>query len=374
MSTMGRGHTHDPARQEELVAPAVADAFTLPASWYTRADVFQAERERVFSATWQLVAHSAALSKPGDYVTVNLVGEPLLLVRGDDGVLRAFYNVCRHRAGPVALGSGCRRAFQCGYHGWTYGLDGRLRQAREIQGTRHFDPEEYGLVPVGVADWGPLVFVNLDPAAPPLSTVMDPIDQEMSAAGFDLGRVAPRVRRCYEIQCNWKVYVDNYLEGYHIPIVHPGLFRELDYLRYQVQPRGHYSKQVSPTRSAGTGDAQSGYGRYEAGTEALYYWIWPNLMLNIYPDNVSTNVILPLGADRTLTIFEWFFLPEVGEEDVEATVAFSDQIQQEDIDICEHVARGLQSASYDRGRFVAARENGVHHFHRLMAAALPSHR
>lgn len=369
MSTMKKRRTSNPG-SELLVAPEVAEAFTLPSSWYTRPDGLQAERKRVFGASWQLVAHAAALANPGDYATVNLVGEPLLLARGDDGVLRAFYNVCRHRAGPVALGSGCRRAFQCAYHGWTYGLDGHLRQAREIDGTRHFDPEAFGLVPVAVAEWGPLVFVNLDPAAPPLDAAMAPIDQEMRAAGFDMARVAPRVRRDYEIQCNWKVYVDNYLEGYHIPFVHPGLFRELDYARYQVEPRGHYSKQFSPTRSAGTGASQSGYGRYDAGTEALYYWIWPNLMLNIYPDNVSTNVILPLGVDRTLTIFEWFFEPGADDAAVRDTVAFSDQIQQEDIVICEHVARGLHSASYDRGRFVAARESGVHHFHRLMAAAL----
>lgn len=358
------------ALADEVVASEVAEAFTLPSSWYTRDDVFRAERRRVFGASWQLVAHQQALAAPGDYVTVELVGEPLLLVRGDDGVLRAFYNVCRHRAGPVAVGAGCRHGFQCAYHGWTYSWDGRLTQAREIAGTRRFDPGDFGLAPVAVDAWGPLVFVNLDPAAAPLDQVMAPITEEMAQAGFRWDGVAPRVRRDYEIRCNWKVYVDNYLEGYHIPLVHPGLFRELDYARYRVEPRGHYSKQISPTRSAGQNAPGTGYGRYAAGTEALYYWLWPNLMLNVYPDNVSTNVILPLGVGRTLTIFEWLFAPGADAAEVDDTVAFSDQVQQEDIVICEAVARGLQSASYHRGRFVAARENGVHHFHRLMAERL----
>jgi len=352
------------------VADDVRSAFTLPASWYRRLDVEALERERVFAATWQLVAHADALARPGDYVTTELIGEPLLLVRGSDGVLRAFFNVCRHRAGPVAVGSGCQKAFACAYHGWTYGLDGRLLTARETAGTEDFDRADFGLVPARVDSWGPLVFINLDGTAPPLAEWLAPVVRDIADAGFDLSQLAPTYRRDYEIACNWKVYVDNYLEGYHIPIVHPGLFRELDYSRYMVEPHGYYSKQFAPTRTAGTGAPGSGYGRYADGTEALYYWMWPNLMLNIYPDNVSTNVIVPLGPDRVLTIFEWFFAPGTDPQAVAETVAFSDQIQQEDIRICEQVARGLKSRSYDRGRFVAARENGVHHFHRLMAEAL----
>jgi len=175
-------------------------------------------------------------------------------------------------------------------------------------------------------------------------------------------------RKDWTVECNWKVYVDNYLEGYHIPIVHPSLFRELDYARYATETRRLHSIQHAPVRASAPGKLRSGEGE-----EAEYYWIFPNLMLNVYPDNFSTNVILPLGPERTVTIFEWFFRdpddPAV-RRIVEDTVAFSDEIQLEDVAICEAVQRGLRSRTYDRGRYSVRRENGVHHFHRLYAAAM----
>jgi choline monooxygenase len=174
-------------------------------------------------------------------------------------------------------------------------------------------------------------------------------------------------RRDYVIECNWKVYVDNYLEGYHLPAAHPSLFRELDYAQYRVDTFRYYSSQNAPIRAAAGGESR----RYEFGDSAkraLYYWIFPNYMLNVYPDNLSANIIVPLGPEKTLTIFEWF---AYGNAEVEqATIDFSDEIQQEDIRICESVQRGLRSRHYDRGRFSLKRENGVHHFHGLLAEFL----
>ncbi|MCS6911367.1 MAG: hypothetical protein NZM11_12500, partial [Anaerolineales bacterium] len=165
--------------------------------------------------------------------------------------------------------------------------------------------------------------------------------------------------------CNWKVYCDNYLEGYHIPVAHPGLYRVLDYERYRVEPRRYHSRQLSPLRPT----AGNRYADLRADTEVLYYWVFPNFMLNIYPDNLSANIVLPLGPERTLTIFEWFF-HDLGSgaawEAVQQGIAFSDEIQREDIEICEAVQRGLRSRSYTQGRFSVKRENGVHHFHSLV--------
>ena len=184
-------------------------------------------------------------------------------------------------------------------------------------------------------------------------------------------------RRDYVIECNWKVYVDNYLEGYHLPIAHPGLFKELDYDAYRVETFRYYSKQHAPIRELKPGEEPGRDRRYirQPGTEedALYYWVFPNTMFNIYQDNMSSNLILPLGVDKTLTVFEWFFAqPGTGPgwESMQQTIAFSDQIQQEDIALCEHVQRGLRSRSYDRGRFNAKRENGVYHFQRLVTEFL----
>jgi choline monooxygenase len=353
-------------------AADLAQAQTMPSRWYTDPRFLEAEKPGVFWRTWQPVGRTDMVARPGDYFTCEVTGEPLVVTRGADGALRAFYNVCAHRAGPVALGKGNRRSLQCRYHGWTYGLDGRLLAAPEFEGVANWQREEVCLQPVRVVEWGPFVFVNLDADAPDFMAVYGAIDAEIRRKGFDIGRMRAMERRDYDIACNWKVYVDNYLEGYHVPVAHPGLYRELDYEQYRVDTFRYYSSQYAPIRPAKDGDVQGRDRRYvrtEDEAEALYYWIFPNVMLNIYPDNMSINIILPLSHERTLTIFEWYFEEPgtgAGWESMQQTIAFSDEIQQEDIVICETVQKGLQSRAYDRGRFSVKRENGVHHFQALV--------
>jgi choline monooxygenase len=246
-----------------------------------------------------------------------------------------------------------------------------------MEDTLDFDPARFGLMPVRVERWGPFVFVNLDEGAPSLAEILGAIPDEVARAGFHLAAMRRVERREYLVACNWKVYVDNYLEGYHIPIAHPGLFRELDYDQYRVETFRWYSKQHAPMRELKPGQEVGRDRRYlrssDVEADALYYWLFPNTMFNVYPDNMSTNVILPLAHDRTLTVFEWYFAqPGTGGgwESMQQTIAFSDQIQQEDIVLCEQVQRGLRSRSYDAGRFSARRENGVHHFQALVSEAL----
>jgi choline monooxygenase len=347
--------------------PDLRRATTLPSSWYTEPAMFELERERVFARTWQPAARLEELRRPGDFVTADVGGEPVVLTRGQDGALRGFYNVCRHRAGNVAAGKGNRKTLQCRYHGCTYSLEGRLTSTPEFEEAEGFSRDEYGLRPVHVSAWGPFAFVNLDPSAPGLETFLGEIMTETGPIAMDAMRMVER--RDYVVECNWKVYVDNYLEGYHIPVAHPGLYRELDYENYRVDTRRLHSRQMAPLRPALGGGAPRRYADVRPDDQALYYWVFPNFMINIYPDNLSSNLILPLGPERTLTVFEWFFLePGSGEswEGVQQAVAFSDEIQKEDIEICEAVQRGLRSRAYDRGRFSPKRENGVHHFHSLL--------
>jgi len=350
----------------------LATAETMPSRWYVDAAILQLEKEKIFWKTWQPVGRADMVARPGDYFTCDVVGERLVITRGVDGQLRGFYNVCAHRAGPVASGKGNRKSLQCKYHGWTYDLQGRLLAAPEFDGVENWQKEQVCLPQVRVQEWGPFIFVNLDDSAPGFFEVYGDIDAEIQRKGIDISRMRALERRDYDIACNWKVYVDNYLEGYHVPIAHPGLYKELDYEQYHVDTFRYYSSQYAPIRAAKDGEIQGRDRRYirtEDEAEALYYWIFPNTMLNIYPDNMSINIILPIDHARTLTIFEWYFEePGTGSgwESMQQTIAFSDEIQQEDIEICVSVQQGLQSRAYDRGRFSVKRENGVHHFQTLV--------
>ena len=343
----------------------VARAWTLPSNLYTDSTIFAVEKEKIFARSWQVVGHHDQVANAGDYFTTELVGEPLLVVRGTDGKLRAFYNVCRHRAGPPAEGCGSRKLFRCGYHGWTYGLDGTLISATEIEGVEEFRPPDFALVPVRVEEWFNFIFVNLDDDALPLRECLGVLPQQ--AEKFPFSGMKLFERRTYQMECNWKTYVDNYLEGYHLPSVHPGLNRELDYNAYVVKPYAGHVRQFSPIRGAQPGDTTP--RRYQEAREDLttdYFWIFPNWMLNCYPDNISLNIVLPLAPERSLAIFEWYLPePEHGSAKAKASVEFSDQIQVEDVGICEKVQKNLRSRSYSRGRFSVKLEKGVHAFHRM---------
>ena len=341
----------------------LAHAATIPSRYYFDPAVLDEENRCIFGKTWQLVGRADQVRQSGQYFTATVATEAVLVVRGNDGVLRAMSNVCRHRAGPIAKGEGKRPVLQCGYHGWTYTLEGRLHATPEFAGVAEFDKASCVLPQFRVEEWNELVFVNLDPQAESLTQWLGELLADMPKHDYRGFRLAKRKE--WELDCNWKVYVDNYLEGYHIPIVHPGLFRELDYPNYRTETKRNYSIQFAPTKNADRIRTTGGED------EVRYFWLYPNLMLNVYPDNFSTNLILPLGPGRTLTIFEWYFRePEAAAREIDETVAFSDEIQLEDISICEAVQRGLRSTTYESGRYSPERENGVHHFHELYADSL----
>ena len=354
------------------INPEISRAWTLPARLYHDPAILVAEKERIFSQTWQVVGHRDQVASLGDYFTATLIGEPLLIVRGAEGKLRGFYNVCRHRAGPPAEGCGSRKVFRCGYHGWTYGLDGELISATEIDGVEDFCPQDFALTPVRTEEWFNFIFVNLNPEAAPLGESLGELPQQ--AGKFPFATMKLFERRTYDMKCNWKTYVDNYLEGYHLPSVHPGLNRELDYNAYVVEPYARHVRQFSPIRGPQPGDTiPRRYGQAREDLTTDYIWIFPNWMLNCYPDNVSLNIVLPLEAERSLAIFEWY-LPEQEHScaAARASVEFSEQIQIEDVGICQTVQKNLRSRSYSRGRFSVKQEKGVHAFHRMYAEAMQS--
>jgi choline monooxygenase len=366
------------------VNPQLEYAETLASRFYTDPAVLALEKERIFHRAWQLVGTLSqpcgevngsrrTIADPESFFTIDLAGEPVVIVRDAAGTLRAFSNVCRHRAGPIAQGAGCKKVLNCAYHGWTYTLDGRLIGTPEVEGMELFDRSTMGMFPLRCETWEQFIFVSFSADGSSLTEYLGNIPE--LAREFSFSGLALAERRDYIVNCNWKVYVDNYLEGYHIPIVHPGLMKEIDYPRYRCETFRYHSRQLGPVKDVKPEDSDERvYEPASSGlNEALYFWLFPNMMLNFYPDNVQTNLIIPLAYDKTLAIFEWYFHDAASEkvrERAAKAIAFSETVQQEDIHICEAVQRGLQSATYDRGRYSVKRENGVHHFHMLLSEFL----
>jgi choline monooxygenase len=345
--------------------PDIRRASTIPSRLYVDPVYLVLEEDKIFGRTWQLVGRLDQVAVSGQYVTADTGSESIVVVR-DGETLRGFHNICLHRAGPVAEGCGKRQTLQCRYHGWTYRLNGELLNAPEMADAHDFSAASMHLMPVQVATWGPLVFANLDLKAPSLEHFFEDIAQR--SGRFAVSTMQYVGRKSWTIACNWKVYVDNYLEGYHIPVVHPTLHKELDYDQYRVELHRYYSLQHAPIR-AGRG----GNRRYQPASpddEAQYYWVFPNLMLNVYQGQMQTNTILPRGHDSCEVVFEWYAHHPPDDLATDPAwsrlMAFSDDIQAEDISICERVQKNLRSRSYDRGRYSPARESGVHHFHSLL--------
>ncbi|MFL6352480.1 MAG: aromatic ring-hydroxylating oxygenase subunit alpha [Bryobacteraceae bacterium] len=347
------------------------DAFTIPASWYTNPEIFQLELHAVFGRTWQAMGRTDQVTSPGDYVTAQVGNEPVLAVRGAGGSLNGFFNVCRHHAAAVAM-EPCGRAqsFRCPYHGWTYGLDGQLKGAPEFNEVRNFDRAKNGLVPVRVDTWEQFLFVALDPATPSLSKFLGGLAEVVIPLNLENLRFYKR--RVYMLNCNWKVFVDNYLDGgYHVPHLHKGLNSVLEYKQYTIENGERYSLQSSPMVHSGEDDSVASTRR---GERAYYLWLYPNFMINAYKGVMDTNLVVPVGVDRTQVIFDFYFddlSPERAAKNAES-VAVSDKIQDEDVRICESVQRGLNSRAYGAGRLSVRRESGEHLFHRLLAQDLKS--
>jgi choline monooxygenase len=311
--------------------------------------VAELERRTVFSRSWQVAARTEQLKGSGQYVSCEIAKEPVAVVRGGDNVLRGFFNVCRHHAAAVLTESaGATTQLRCPYHGWTYSLEGHLKSAPDLGGVCNFDREQMGLVPVEITAWKRWILARLDRQGPPVTEL----------PGFDDERFQWFERRHYTLDCNWKVFVDNYLDGgYHVPHLHKGLDGRLEYTEYQIESGDRYCLQSSP---------------YAGGGRALYYWVYPNFMINVYPDAMDTNLVVPRGVAQTEVIFDFYFT-DVSNEARERnlnSIAVSEQIQDEDVSICASVQRGLASRAYETGRLSVRRESGEHLFHRLLHADL----
>jgi nitrite reductase/ring-hydroxylating ferredoxin subunit len=323
---------------------------TNPWSWYSDPAVLEREREHIFRHAWHYVGHAGRVPEPSSYFACETGGLPTLVVRDQEGELRAFLNVCRHRGAEVVSGGhGRRETLQCPYHAWTYDLDGRLRSAPRS------DEAELGdlrLFPLRLEAWGPFLFVNADPAAKPLA-----IGVELS---FDPAELIFSERADYTLAANWKIAVENYLECYHCPVAHPGFSKlvDVDAERYELAGDGRVWSQY--------GHARDGGGRCE------FHLVWPGLKINVYPGfaNLSIGPVWPEAPDRTLGFLDYFFGADVPEAAARELIELDDQVGREDTALVESVQRGVRSGLIDRGRLLPASERLIEGFQRQVAASL----
>ncbi|HLZ90777.1 MAG TPA: aromatic ring-hydroxylating dioxygenase subunit alpha [Candidatus Acidoferrum sp.] len=345
-------------------------ASTIPAPWYRDPAVQDLELAAVFGKQWQVAGRLDQVRKSGEFFTTGIAGEPVVVVRGEDAQLRAFFNVCRHHAAAVVPQThGCAKQFRCPYHGWTYGIDGALKGMVEFDGVCNFDRAQNGLIPLPVDVWENFVFVSLDQHAAPLRAFLGavpdlvaPLQLTQKLQYFD--------RRVYTLQCNWKVYVDNYLDGgYHVPHAHKGLSSVIEYTQYTIENFERACLQSSPLVNDSTspaGVASTRQGR------AFYLWIYPNFMINAYEGVMDTNLVVPLAVDKCAVIFDYYFadISDAAGAHHRESIAVSEKVQDEDMAICDSVQRGLGSRAYIAGRLSVRREAGEHLFHRLLHADL----
>ncbi len=351
------------------VDPDISKAETLPSAFYQDAELFESARDKIFARSWQFLGSVDDLVKvPGSVHPLTLLegclDEPMVLTRDMEDQIHTLSNVCTHRGMLVAEAGGNERFLRCRYHGRRFGLDGCFAHMPEFDGVCGFPSERDNLPKIPSAQWGPFMFASLNPVAP-LEDVLRPVQERLgwlplNEFKFDAARV-----REYAIRSHWALYVDNYLEGFHIPFIHAALNQVLDYENYTSHLYPWCNLQLAASKgTVAAFELPTSSPDYGQSISAYYYWVFPNLMLNFYPWGLSVNVVRPLGPDRMKVTF----IPYVWRDELQGSGAGAelDRVEREDEVVVEAVQRGLRSRFYDRGRYSVTREAGVHHFHRLI--------
>lgn len=354
------------------IDPDIRRASTLPGRVYSDPACYALQKERVFARSWQLVAEAARLKAPGHVLPFTLLegclDEPLLLAR-DGEELRCLSNVCTHRGAIVVEGEGHLRTLRCRYHGRRFALDGRFLSMPEFEEAEDFPSPADHLPRVPLERWGPFLFCSLDPAVP-FADWIRPLGERVGFLPLEELTFDPAASRDYLIGVNWALYVDNYVEEFHIPYVHgESLGGSLDYGAYRTETFPWGSLQLGAAREGEPGlSLPAEHPNAGEGVAAFYFWLFPNQMFNFYPWGLSVNVVRPLGPDRTRVSFLCYVLdPSLRSRGAGADLH---RVEMEDEEVVESVQRGVRSRLYDRGRYSPRREVGAHHFHRLLARSM----
>ena len=350
-------------------------SLSLRAEAYVSDDCYEYDKSSILMHSWQWVCHIEKLRAPGDYITTNIAGQSIAIVRGKDDVLRAFYNVCKHRAHELLSGEGRKSVITCPYHAWAYRLDGTLAAAPHTDHLIDFNKDDICLDEVLVEEFCSFIFVNLDVKSAPLSELSGDLGQEINHWAPDLGALTFGHRLTYDIKSNWKNVIDNFLECYHCPTAHKDFCDLVDMETYKVTTHGIYSSHMADAGNS----SNSAYDVSNATirTHAVW-WLWPTTCLMRYPGRSSMIVlnVIPIGPDRTLETYDFYLetpTPDAMEEDA---IKYLDEVLQvEDIGLVESVQRGMSTPAFAQGRIVhdpdgsGKSEHAVHHFHGLVLDA-----
>jgi phenylpropionate dioxygenase-like ring-hydroxylating dioxygenase large terminal subunit len=355
-------------RIDPELGDALARGATLPFDWYTDPELLRLEQERIFRRAWQYAGHTGQVAEPGSFFTASAGLMPIVVTRTRDDELKGFVNVCRHRGHQVAQGAGERETLQCAYHAWTYGLDGKLRAAPRAEREPDFDPTELSLLPVQVDTWGPFMFVNPDADAPSLRETLGRLP-ELLAEVVDVDGLTFHHRSTSDLETNWKVACENFLECYHCATAHPTFSSVVDVSpdSYRLEAEGLFSSQFGPVRAT----AAPSYSTGEV-ERSQFHFLWPNLGINVFPGrtNLSIGPIAPTGAERTARFLDYFFGADVDESWIAELLELDAQVGREDTALVEGVQRGLRSGALDHGNLMVASEPLIQHFQRLTYDAL----
>ena len=361
------GYHADPAQSLSLRSEAYCDPMWL-----------DAENAAVFGRTWQWICHVEQLRDPGSYLATVVAGMPIAVVRDREGKLRAFYNVCKHRAHELLSGSGKTRNIVCPYHAWTYDLNGGLKAARRADAMETFDKSQICLDQVLVEEFGGFVYVNLDATAAPLSEQASDLAGDIAYWAPDVAELTHAKRLTYDVGTNWKNVIDNFLECYHCHIAHKEFVDLVDMDTYEVKTHGIWSSHFA---EAGKHE-NSAYDVSEATVnQHAVWWLWPNTCLLRYPGrgNFMVFQVRPAGPERTLETWDFYLeTTELTEAEIQSVRYVDEVLQQQDISLVESVQRGMKTPAFDQGRIVydpagsGLSEHGVHHFHGLLIDAYRS--
>src|SRR5262245_58574680 len=343
---------------------------TLPWGWYSDPAVLELERERIFRRSWQYVGHTGDVAEAGSFAATRVGDVPVVLVRDREDTLRAFLNVCRHRGSIICDGKGRRETLQCPYHAWTYGLDGRLITAPRAKREGGLESPELGLVQLRLDTWGPLVLLNPDPDAAPLEEFLDGMPERIADAGIDLDALRFLQRSESDLDCNWKVSAENFLECYHCPTAHPGFSAVMDVSvdSYLLETSRSRMTQHGPPRPEPRG-AYDPTGEVERGQ---FHLLFPGTVINVMPGrpNFSIGPIVPSAPEKTYRFLDYFVAADADDAWIEESLAFDAQVGAEDRVLIERVQKGMRAGLIEDGRLLPESEQLIAHFQALVVDAL----